>query len=395
MTTASGDSRESTALDALAFWAAVCFPCSSRHLRVTIETMGWRWRGLAGLAACVLCTASARAEVPGSAVELFERGVAAMQEGKLDSGCPALDESYRLEAQPGALFAAAHCHAAWGKLHGAVKRYEAYVALFPGLLPEQQVRHVDRLKLARRELERLTPIVPRLELVVPAPVPARLAITLDEKAFPLTLLGQLVPLDPGPHSIETVSDRGVGVRTTFDIAVGEHRRIVLSEAAPPASIPLPPPQVAPADARSATGPAERATAARRKEAVAMDQPASRMTTAVGWVLAGVGVAGLTVGTAAGIAVLSQKGINDEECDPTGCSRRGKRAADRGEASALVADVGFGVGVVGLVAGAVILLGTTSSPSPAATAALRTKTEHWQPFASVGSGGLWLGAHQRW
>lgn len=176
--------------------------------------MGWRSRGFAALAACALCAASAGAQVPGSAQmsssagELFERGVAAMREGKHDSGCPALDESYRLEPQPGALFAAAHCHADWGKVHGAVKRYEAYVALFPGLPAEQQARHVDRWKLARLEIARLSPLVPRVELVLPEPVPEHLAVTIDGEPVPLESTGQLLPLDPGPHALETVSDSG-------------------------------------------------------------------------------------------------------------------------------------------------------------------------------------------
>jgi hypothetical protein len=60
-----------------------------------------RFAGFAGL---LFASPLVRAQAPSAAEELWERGIADWKAGKLDTGCPAIDESYRLDPQAGALF---------------------------------------------------------------------------------------------------------------------------------------------------------------------------------------------------------------------------------------------------------------------------------------------------
>lgn len=102
-----------------------------------------------------------------------------------------------------------------------------------------------------------------------------------------------------------------------------------------------------------------------------------------------------MGSVAGLSALHQGNIVDEECaeqpDSTGkkpCSARGYDAVDRGANLATVANIGFGVGIGGLVAGAVMLL-TAESPASEAQVA------EWQPVVEYQPGGAWLGVSGAW
>src|SRR5438477_5379956 len=79
-----------------------------------------------------------------AAEALFNKGLADMQAGHYDTGCPSIAESYRLDPRPGTLFTLAECEAKGGKLATAVARYEDYLQLFARLTPDQQAKQKGR-----------------------------------------------------------------------------------------------------------------------------------------------------------------------------------------------------------------------------------------------------------
>ena len=72
---------------------------------------------------------------------------------------------------------------------------------------------------------------------------------------------------------------------------------------------------------------------------------------LGYVLAGVGVAGLVTGIVAGVMVLGDKSTVDANCDADKrCNAEGLDAAERGKTMGIVTTVGLVTGAVGLGAG---------------------------------------------
>jgi hypothetical protein len=322
----------------------------------------------------------ASAQDTGSAAALFDRGVVEMQAGQPETGCPALDESYRLDPKPGALFTAAECQVVWGRLYAAAQRYEAYVAHVSKLSPEGRARHEARVAQARTALQALELRIPRLLVVVASPAPVGLRFTLDGSPLAPESLQEPLRVDPGPHTLEASATRYKAWRLDVNLDESETRHVEV-RLAPEASHqvrqelpPSVPDNVAPDNASPAS--------------------ASRWAS-LGWVLCGVGAAGVVVGSVAGSSVLHQKGIVEDECSAATsaqgktCSERGMRAVGRGHDLAAVANVGFGVGIAGLAAGVLLLI---TSPT-------QKEAQHATQVAplllDVGSSGAWLGVNQRW
>src|SRR5688572_10698415 len=74
------------------------------------------------LVLAMLMSPTARAS---DAQELFDKGLADMKAGNYESGCPALEESFRQDPQPGALFTLATCESRRGRLATGMKHFEA------------------------------------------------------------------------------------------------------------------------------------------------------------------------------------------------------------------------------------------------------------------------------
>ncbi len=98
---------------------------------------------------------------------------------------------------------------------------------------------------------------------------------------------------------------------------------------------------------------------------------------LGWGLGGLGLVGVGVGAVATVLVL-------EECPGFDCGPKDGRGDE--QALALVADIGFGVGLASLAASAILLL-QTSPPNATASG--------WQPVAVVSPNLALLGMRQPW
>jgi serine/threonine-protein kinase len=77
---------------------------------------------------------------------------------------------------------------------------------------------------------------------------------------------------------------------------------------------------------------------------------------------GVGVVGIGVGTYFGLRARSKRDDSDAFCDADECSDRGLELRSEALDAATLADVGFGIGLVGIGAG-IVLLATSGSDAP--------------------------------
>ncbi|HTN85001.1 MAG TPA: hypothetical protein VL242_14985 [Sorangium sp.] len=284
-----------------------------------------------------------------AAEELFNHGLAEMQAGRLETGCPAIGESQRLDPRAGTLFTLAECEAKWGRIATAVARYEEYLRLFARMSPEQQSRQVGRERLATAQKSALAPQVPFLTLVLPPSAPPGTRVTRDGVELANPALGMALPIDPGEHVIVVQPPGAPPTEVRVPIGRGERKVIELkveipAQAAPAAPSPKPAPSPAVTQARS-------------------DAPS-------GWrvgsyVAGGLGIAGVVVGSAAGAVALAKKGDIEDNCAGIDCNSKGKEAADKGQTMGNVSTVAFSVGAAALATGAVLFLLSPSPPSSSA------------------------------
>jgi hypothetical protein len=314
----------------------------------------------------------ARAQDAATAGALFDKGVADMQAGHFDSACPALEESQQLDPHPGTLFTLAECQAKWGKVASAVQHYQDYADLVSRLPPGQQARHRERVGIAKAQVGKLKPSVPTLTLVLPATAPPETSVTRNGVALQGAALGLALPVDPGQYEIVTHLPSGAEHSTTVSIALGDAKRVELDVSQPAAP-------ALPASDSAALAPTNSAPLA--------ESPRKSNTPA--YLIGGIGVAGVAVGSVTGILVFGKKSTVKDECAGSTCSSAGVSAANSGKTLAIVSDIGFGVGIVGLATSAVLLL-----TRPKAEPAAQLLAPRWQPLLASTPGGAWAGLGRR-
>jgi hypothetical protein len=302
---------------------------------------------------------------------LFDKGVSDMQAGHFDSACPALEESEQLDPHPGTLFTLAECQAKWGKVASAVQHYQDYADLVSRLPAGQQARHRERVGVARTQLAKLKPSVPTLSLVLPPAAPAGTTVTRNGVLLQGAALGLALPVDPGQYVIVTRLPSGVEHSITVSVALSDAKRVELDISQPDA--PVSPPATPPSTPVSSAPPSE----------------SPRRSNTLAYAIGGVGVAGIAVGSVTGIMVFGKRSTVKDQCVGTTCSANGVSAANSGKTLAIISDIGFGVGIVGLATSAVLLL-----TQPKAEASAQSPAPRWEPLLAGTPGGAWAGLGRR-
>lgn len=319
------------------------------------------------LVLCPLAAATpAAAQESAEAEALFDRGLADMEAGKYETGCASIAESHRLEPKPGALFTLAICESRWGRVASAFTRFGDYLALYEQMTPEQKSWQRERAKVARQERERLGPLVPELSLSLPPGAPAGTVVKRDGRVVDGALLSKGVPVEPGEHVVSTQAPGGSVWETRIQLAEGEKKRVEL--------------QVNGASTAAPSG----GVSGRR---------------AAAFVAGGVGVAGLVLGGVTGALTLGKKSVVEKHCgsaigvsDETACDQMGIDASESASTTGLVSTIGFGVGLAGLGAAAVLFL---TEPKQGEEAAAATSRRIRAGVLAAGPDGVVIGARGAW
>jgi hypothetical protein len=272
---------------------------------------------------------TARAEEPAPAARaetLFQAGRQLMREGRYAEACPKLEESQRLDPAPGTRLNLADCWERAGRTASAQREFLAVAA------EAETQGEKDRAEIARSRAKQLEIKLTKLALMVPAEARvAGLQIFRNSVLVAEADWSKPQPIDPGSFVIEA---RAPG------------RRTYKSEFALPGdaathnlTIPL---------LVSNSGPAVGSPATEESS-----------TTRAEWLqrggigLAGLGVVGVTLGTAFGVRAVKlydrsrDQGCNeDDDCTPQALATR-DAAVDAGN----VSTVSFIVGSALLVGGA--------------------------------------------
>ncbi len=279
---------------------------------------------------CLLSAApSAHAQTRDSATAeaLFRAGRKAAEKGDYKMACARFKESNRLDPEPGTAFNLGDCNEKIGKLASAWQRFREVIQVLPPSDP--------RVAVARKRGAALEHRVPHLTLRLAPGVAGDVTVLRDQVELGHASFGLALPVDPGKHVVDVRAPGHADKHYTLSLAEGQSRELVvqpgaLSQAPAPAAAS---PQVAGSTPAGSPPPQDRGTGG-----------GSGLRTA-GYVMGGVGVAGMATSLVLGAMVLSQKSIVDSHCAGKRCDQEGLDAADAGKTLSTASTVSFIAGAV--------------------------------------------------
>jgi hypothetical protein len=290
--------------------------------------------------ACVLgasLVTSARpalAHDPERAAALFKEGRDALEKGDYQTACGRFAESESLDPRVGTLINLALCEEGRHKL-AAAHQYWQQATDFARATAD------PRTDYCVAQLTRLDPRVPRLTIKLDGTAPPDTVVTRDGIDFGASSLGLPLPVEVGPHRITA---RATGhTERGFDVDLPEGESIEMVVAPGPLSgpvVPAEPPR------GSSEGSEPAATSSLRP---------------VAYVVGGLGIVGLVVGTYFGVRAAQSAGDTSGHCDGDVCDATGISARHDEQLSGNAA-------TIALVSGATLLTGGAAlrvlTPSPA-------------------------------
>ncbi len=276
-------------------------------------------------------SAAAAGSDPAAAEALFRQGREAMQTGDYALACEKFHESNRLDPAAGTVLNIADCEEKLAHLATAWTLFRQ--------VAEQLPPSDERQGIAKSRAAALEPRLPRLSLRLSPDAPQGARVLRDGVALGSASLDTMLPVDPGKHAVAVEAPGHARRELTITMAEGEKKRIAL-EAGPVSE-----------DSSGSVG-----------GGVSTSSGSSKKT--VGYVLGGLGIAGVGVGAVTGIMVLGKKSTVDDNCDAQKrCNATGADAADSGRTLGTISGVSFIVGSVALATGAYLVLSSNEKKQP--------------------------------
>jgi hypothetical protein len=275
---------------------------------------------------------TASAQDPAGAEILFQEGRRLLAAGEVDPACDKLKESYGLDPMSGTLLNLADCYVKQGKTATGWARFRNAAEL------AKSQGKADQAAEASRRASEVEPDLSYLTVEVTAPVPG-LTVKRGEIMLSPSLYGTSVPVDPGPQVVVASAPGYQSVRLTAEIGAKQDRKTLVI------------PRLAAAKDTEALSAPSSGSGEGRAPSSAPTIPDSGRTGRYGpvpWIIGGAGVAALATGVGFGLLALDSNREAEDLC-PTrqGCSSAALDAASRRDVHVTVANVGIGVGVVGL------------------------------------------------
>jgi hypothetical protein len=288
-----------------------------------------------GVPAFFATASAATPEESARADALFKEGLRLFDGGQTAKACAKFADSYKLDPALGTLQNLALCHEKEGRLA------EAYGELTELLAKAQAAGKTQRADVAREHLSSLDTKVPRVVLSFGEGVQVS-GVEIDGAARDWRAP---IVLDPGHHAITAHAEGRPDAHVEYDANTGGAQTVPVvftgggSATPPPAPAPAPTaPSSALSSQSSASGPSP-----------------SGPSKVVVFGLAGVGVAGIAVGSVFGVLTFSQKSAGDSHCAGMYCDASGLASQNNAHTSATVSTIGFAVGLAALAVDAVVIL----------------------------------------
>lgn len=323
-----------------------------------------------------------QAENIAAARALGTQGIALADAGDCNGAIEKLSRAEALYHAPSILGRLGECQVKVGQIVAGTENLNRVVR--EQLAPTAPKAFKDAQERAKGVLAAALPKIARLTVKVDPP-DAKPQVTVGGAPVPAALLGVERPTDPGAQEVVVTAPGYLAQRTNITLAEGGAQELAIklekdpAAAAAPTTIP-PPPVVAPPPV---TAPGSETAA---------PAPAKKSNT-LAYVALGVGGVGLVVGGITGAMALGKKG-DLKSCVDTRCPSKDQDALDSAKSMATISTVGFGVGVVGVGLGVVLLLtggGDSSRADSAAHAVAKggfssVRVEPWLGATSAGLSG---------
>lgn len=294
----------------------------------------------ASLALAAITTSLATsAHAGGDPEKLFAEGSALIGQGRCAEALPMLEEAQRLDPGIGTQFNIAVCQQQLGRLGSAWRNFERVAELARATGKKQ------REDAARAKLDELRPKVPRI--VIRSEEPGDVTVKVDG-AVVAKDAWSFIPVDPGKHRVDATAPTKQPWGKDVD---------------------------APAESRAVDVVIPKLSVVQETRVVTVEDTGSGRRT-LGFVLGGVGVAGLAAAAVTGVMLLNAKSTADDRCKPRCIDATGKfdqegaDAVSRGETLLPINGVAWGVAIVGIGLGTFFILTSSSSKKSAAFAPAR-------------------------
>ncbi|HEX7666021.1 MAG TPA: PEGA domain-containing protein [Polyangiaceae bacterium] len=277
---------------------------------------------------------------------LFDQARKAMADGKFQEACVKFADSNRLAPGTGTLLNLATCHVKIGKLA------TAWVEMNNAADSDRRLGNVQRLAWIRQQIDDLSPKLAHLTVGVAPATPAGFSVVLDGATLDPAAYGSPTPVDPGEHVV-TASAPGYETWST-KIAVdqnGVEKSVVVPVLGQKSDVVAP----APAPSKEEPAPAPAPEIDQKKRTVA-------------YVLGGVAVVGIGVGTVFGIKTFSDWSTRNDNCPGGRCNQTAVDASSSAKTAAVISDISFGVAIVAAAAGTYLFVTSKHTPAPVSVGA---------------------------
>ncbi|MFZ5892312.1 MAG: tetratricopeptide repeat protein [Myxococcota bacterium] len=287
-----------------------------------------------------------------AAEALFDQGVALLRNHQYKEACEKLETSQKIDPAVGTLLYLGECYERQGRTASAWVMFREASSL------AQTNGQSERSKLAAQRAERLEPDLAYLAVSVApeARVPG-LVVRRGNDVVKPELFGVSIPMDPGDIQLEASAPGYAPFTETVSVTPREHR-----QASIPALLALPTP-VSNAPALPPQSPVLTNAPPPSVEPVKYVRKPSPLA----YVLGGVGIVGLGVGSYFGVKAIQR---NNQAKDDYGCSggacteERGVALSDQALTAARISNVAFAAGGALLVSGIVLYIAAPRRPETA-------------------------------
>jgi len=306
---------------------------------------------LGALSAAPLARAQVSPEEKATAEAVFEEGMRLIKQGNFAAACPKFEMSQRVEPAVGTMLYLAECYEKTNRTASSWAMFREAASL------AETSGQVERMKTAQARAARLEPRLAWLTVDVAkeALVPG-LQIRRNGALLAPELSGTETPVDPGEVLVEASAPGRLPYSTKVKVAAKGH-----------VSVAIPALQASPDAAPTATAAAAPAVAQPESAPPAAPQPSPSTqpspapapqkvehASPIPWIVGGVGVAALGVGTYFGLRAISNADKARDLCPAGDCTDlAGETAADDAHTQATISNVSFVLGAAAVATGVVL------------------------------------------
>jgi hypothetical protein len=298
------------------------------------------------------------------ALQHYERGMSQLKSKAFREAIAELNQAYELGHEFAVLYDIGQAYLWIDEPARAVKSFKKYLSEGGKHVPSSRRKEVEQ-EIVMQE--------GRIAIVIIHAKQEGVMIKADGGEVGRTPLPEGLDLNAGTHVLSASAQGFQTWEQKLELAGGDRRNIevVLSPAEP---------TVGAADEPGPPAPADSA-------AVGASRPALLERRTVGYVLGGVGVAALVVGSVFGVRAISKRNDSDAQCPANHCSQLGVDLNNQAKTSALVADITIGVGLASAAVATYLLL--TSPPGQSNPPAMATRRMGLLADVRPGQAGLAL------